>query len=142
MMEQESTGGFLGTGWASPPTFIKGPNTALTTSGAVNVNENLRILLETRLGERPFKPLYGANLHDQMFRPLSDIPQGDLITFLKANIKRFEPRIELEKLTVSMESLPDSKLIISISYRIISVNSRHNFVYPFYLNEGTHVADQ
>lgn len=142
MMTEETTGGFLGRGWSFPPVFVKGVGAALMTAGEANVNESLRTLLNTRLGERPFRPLYGTRLRDMMFQPLSSIQQGDLITFLKANISEYEPRIDLEEITISLQNQPDSSLIISISYRIIAVNSRHNFVYPYYLNEGSHLSNQ
>ena len=138
-MKRDFTAAFLGRGWASPPTFVKGPNVALMNEGGINVNQNLMNLLNTHMGERPFKAMYGTNLSKVLFKPQTAIPQGELVTFLKAAIERYEPRIKVEALSLEMENQPNSRLLIKLSYVLISVNSRHNFVYPFYLNEGTHL---
>lgn len=139
-MMSERNGSFLGRGWATPPVFIKGPGMTLMNEGAENVNENLMNLLKTRLGERPFRALYGTDLSQMLFQPQTAIPLGELHTFIQASIERYEPRILVEEINLVLENEPVSKLIVQLTYQLIAVNSRHNFVFPFYLDEGTHLS--
>jgi len=138
-METAQDQNILGRGWATPPTFIKGANQALMNEGELNVNENLKNLLDTRLLERPYRPLYGTNLHSKVFSNQSALALGELQSSLSNAIDENEPRVKLESVDIELFNALDSMLLIKVVYTIISVNTRHNFVYPFYLNEGTHI---
>ena len=52
----------------------------------------------------------------------------------------YEPRIDLNNLTVSESEDQDGLLLISIDYTIRSTNSRYNMVYPFYLKEAARAS--
>lgn len=126
---------FLGTGWGFPPTFSREINGVEMISDVTDIQSSLQILLTTSLGERIMRPTYGCNLKDYLFEPLDT----SLTTFIKDLIKTailyFEPRILLEK--VSLESIPlEGRVDIQLDYRVRNTNSRYNFVFPFYLNEG------
>ena len=51
----------------------------------------------------------------------------------------FEPRIELIDLDLDANNL-EGKIDITINYQVRGTNSRFNYVYPFYLEEGTNVS--
>ena len=136
-----ANGSFLGRGWSNPPTFVKGPNLVLMSEAEKNINESLMILIRTRLGERPFRSAYGTSLWREAFRPANDIPIGEIKASLSSAIKKFEPRVVLDDIEVELDTSDGICLQISILYTDIQVNHRKNFVYPFYLNEGTHLDD-
>ncbi len=65
--EQQS---FLGTGWAFPPTFTKGPQSIVMVSDEADIRQSLEILLTTSIGERFLRPEYGCDLRRYLFEPL------------------------------------------------------------------------
>lgn len=133
---------FLGTGWAFPPEFDESGGGVEMVSAEVDINQSLEILLFTSLRERVMRPNYGCNLRDYLFEPMN----AGLLTFIKDLVEDailyFEPRIRTEKVEVSESDSFDAisgRLIITVDYVIKRTNSRFNFVYDFYANEGIEV---
>ena len=52
----------------------------------------------------------------------------------------FETRITLENIEVLAEEVNDGLIQIQLEYTIRKTNTRSNFVYPFYFQEGTNVS--
>lgn len=129
---------FLGTGWSFPPAFDR-------ESGSVemvqeeDIRQSLEILLSTSIGERVMQPLYGCNLRDYQFEPVSNTFIGFLVDLVERAILFFEPRILVENISITEPGdiqLFEGKLLISIDYVIAGTNSRYNYVYDFYLREA------
>ncbi|MCG8306781.1 MAG: GPW/gp25 family protein [Cytophagales bacterium] len=136
----DNNASFLGIGWGFPPEFNKGAKGRVEMlSDEADIKSSLEILLSTRLGERIMVPKYGCNLDELLFKPLN----LSLKTFVKELIKNailyYEPRIDVEKIQIDQTNEPDGELLIVIDYRIRATNSRKNFVFPFYKEEGTNV---
>ncbi len=130
---------FLGTGWAFPPTFDKAKKSVLMTSDEDDINCSLEILLSTSLGERIMQPTYGCDLKPLLFDPIDTSLKAYMKDLIKTAILYHEPRIKLNN--IKLEDRPNDGVIeISLEYTIRSTNSRYNFVYPFYLNEGTNIS--
>ena len=126
---------FLGTGWGFPPTFDKKSNTVSMISDETDINSSLEILLSTTKGERIMQPTYGCDLKRLLFEPLDTSLKAYIKNLIKTAILYFEPRIRLDD--ISLETKPnEGKLEITLDYTVRTTNSRYNFVYPFYLNEG------
>ena len=134
MVAGRSDAPFLGTGWAFPPRFER-QGGAVMVSGSDDVDESLRILIATRLGERLMLPLYGTPL--DTFESMTLTARNNLKTQVREAIIRFEPRVRV--VSVDLQT-PDGgregELLLNIEYEIPAVNSRANMVFPFYLNEG------
>lgn len=129
---------FLGTGWAFPPAFKKETRGVLLISDIKDINSSLNILLSTRIGERILQPEYGCNLNDLIFEPISLSMLTLMENHIKDAIVTFESRIKLLK--IDLESNANEGLIeVRISYLVKGTNSRLNYVYPFYLKEGTEI---
>lgn len=129
---------FLGTGWSFPPVFKKETKGVALISDIEDINSSLNILLSTRKGERILQPEYGCNLNDLIFEPLSLSMLTLMENHIKDAIVSFEPRIKLLK--IDLESNANEGLIeVRISYLVKGTNSRLNYVYPFYLKEGTEI---
>lgn len=138
-MHDNSKKAFLGIGWGSPPTFVKGGNQVLMTKDIANINENLTNLFKTTRGERALNPNYGSELNKFIFAAQSGIVPKEIESTLKRSIQFYEPRIIVDQIAIELRNEENSLLVISVSYTVRKVNTRHNFVYPFYINEGTYL---
>ena len=135
MAEKKS---FLGTGWSFPPSFRKGKGGVLMTSDAEDINRSLEILFSTLPGERVLQPRYGCDLHQFLYEPIDPSMLSSMKDIVTDSILYFEPRIRLVNLyLVPFEN--GGRIDITIEYEIKGTNSRYNFVYPFYLKEGTEI---
>ena len=103
-----------------------------------DVRSSLQILLSTTVGERRMQPTYGCNMDRLVFEPADGALQSYLKDLVKIAILYFEPRIILEDLTLDPEPF-EGRILITVSYTIARTNTRFNFVYPFYLTEGTEI---
>jgi phage baseplate assembly protein W len=131
---------FLGKGWAFPPSFVKGLDTTVVMSqGEENIRENLHILFSTRIGERMMKFDYGTKLKSYVFDPQNATLIGNVKKTVKTAILFFEPRIKLDEINVEIIQGRESVINIEVQYIVRTTNNRANFVYPFYLTEGTNI---
>lgn len=129
---------FLGTGWSFPPTFIKSGRGVLMVSNEEDVAQSLGILLQTGLEERVMRPDFGCELQEYVYENLN----ARLVALLKDRIKEailnHESRIDLNTIDV-LEDQEEGTILIKINYTIRQTNTRFNYVFPYYINEGTHV---
>ncbi len=129
---------FIGTGWAFPPAFDKATGGTVMTSGEEDIFGSLHILLSTTLGERVMRPDYGCNLKDYLFDPVNVSMEAYIKKLVQDAIIYFEPRITLERLNVDFND-NEGKMLIYIEFVVDATNSRANYVYPFYIKEGTNI---
>lgn len=130
---------FLGTGWAFPPQFDKASGTVELVQEEEDIRQSLEILLSTSIGERVMQPLYGCNLRDYQFEPVSNTFLGFLVDMVERAILFFEPRIVVEDISITEPGdiqMFEGKILISVDYVIAGTNSRYNYVYDFYLREA------
>ncbi|WP_259070962.1 GPW/gp25 family protein [Mucilaginibacter sp. X4EP1] len=130
---------FLGTGWSFPPTFDNVNNTVVMTSDDVDIQLSLQILLATRTGERVMVPNYGCNLNEMVFEPITTTFKTYISEMIRTAILYYEPRIDLNAVTIDDSQSTSGVIIISVTYTVRTTNSRFNFVYPYYINEGTEI---
>lgn len=135
----DNANAYLGTGWSFPPTFLPSEGVSLV-SAEEDICQSLQILLSTSLGERVLQPTYGCNLTELMFEPLSPTVTGNIKELVRTAILYHEPRIRLNGLNLSLDPETQGLVLISVDYTIRSTNSRFNFVFPFYLQEGAIAA--
>ncbi|MCW9708162.1 GPW/gp25 family protein [Fodinibius salsisoli] len=129
---------FLGTGWSFPPTFNRGKGGVQMTSDAEDINRSLQILFTTMIGERVMQPRYGCDLQQFLFEPIDTSMKSYMREIIRDAILYFEPRIRL--LQLYLEPIEtEGRIDITIEYEIKGTNSRFNFVYPFYIEEGTEI---
>jgi phage baseplate assembly protein W len=128
---------FLGQGWSFPPVFVRDLNAVVLTADEENIRENLNVLFSTQPGERIMNQKYGVDLKSYIFQN----PDGDVITAINEAVRSailfYEPRIKL----INVNTVPDpddrARLNINVQYTIRTSNSRRNYVFPFYIIEGT-----
>lgn len=129
---------FIGTGWSFPPAFDKATGSTAMSTGLKDIFESLHILLSTTISERVMRPDYGCNLKDYVFDPMNVAMEAYIKRLVEDAIIYFEPRITLEKVTVDFRD-NEGILWINIDFRIDATNSRANYVYPYYIKEGTNI---
>ena len=128
---------FLGTGWAFPPSFSTGGAQVEMVSDAEDIHQSLRILLSTQPGERVMQELFGCDLGSVVFEELDQGLINTITRLVTDAILYHEPRIQLDRLDLTVSDAEAGRLLISIHYTIQGTNSRYNMVYPFYVNEAT-----
>ncbi len=106
-----------------------------------DVAESLRILMNTRPGERIMQPAYGCRIHDYVFEPNDAETQAGIETAIRQAILFFEPRVTLHRVEVIMTDWLEGRIGVMLDYTVDQSNSRSNMVYPFYIREGTLVSD-
>ena len=130
---------FLGTGWGFPPTFSKDTLQVKMLSDEADIQSSLEILLSTRQGERIMLHKYGCNLDEMVFEPMTTTFKTYIKDMIQTAILYYEPRIDVKKITLDESRDTEGVILVIIEYVVRSTNSRYNFVYPFYKNEGTQV---
>lgn len=129
---------FIGRGWGFPPTFRKETGGVDMLTGKNDIQSSIEILFSTGIGERVMQPGYGADMERLLFEPMNTT----LLTFMANRIEQailfFEPRVILNR--VRLLPVPEEGLVqILVDYTVAGTNTRDNFVYPFYLGEGTEI---
>ena len=133
----EKYDGFLGKGWAFPPSFDPDEQTVAMVTAEDDIHESLLILLSTIPGERVMLPEYGCFLHRHVFDLMGETLRTHLKGLIEHAILFFEPRITVENIAVKSEDSEAGRLDILLEYRIIQTNTRNNIVIPFCIKEGT-----
>lgn len=128
---------FLGKGWGFPPTFVPALQGVEMTEKVEDINRSLQILLTTRVGERIMQPKYGCNMDEMVFEPLSTTTKTIIKDKIKTAILYFEPRIDVTAISMNTSNELEGEILIEIEYVVRATNSRFNFVFPYYINEGT-----
>ena len=128
---------FLGSGWSFPPTFEPDGRSIRMLSDEKDIESSLEILLSTRPGERVLNPTYGCNMDRLVFENLDTSLKTFMADLISTAILYHEPRITVEKIDFSSSDELLGVVLIEIDYFVRSTNSRKNFVFPFYKNEGS-----
>lgn len=126
---------FLGTGWSFPPRPDGRGGIALV-SDTEKIEQSIRIILSTPIGQRVMRPTFGSRLHELVFAPLNPETFGLAELYVEEALTFWEPRIEV--LEVNARGDPDqpSLLLIAVDYRIKATHDQRSLVYPFYRLPG------
>lgn len=125
---------FLGRGWAFP--LLPEPSGGLAyVEGDQDVEQALRIILLTRLGERPMRPTFGSRVVSYVFAPGSVRYLGLLEEAVREAIRNWEPRVDLLEVSATTDEDDPTRVRVGIDYVVRRTNTRQNLVFPFYLGE-------
>lgn len=130
---------FLGTGWGFPPRFDKSLKSVIMLKDEEDIQSSLYILLTTRIGERVMQPTYGCNLDELVFESLTSTFKSYIRDLVMTAILFHEPRIKLNKVELDDSRELEGIILIEIDYTVRSTNTRFNYVFPYYKNEGTDI---
>ncbi len=123
---------FLGTGWSFPVRIGSSGGIALS-SYEENIEENVRVILGTAVGERVMEPDFGSRLHDYVFHPNNPTTSSSVCFHAQSSLSKLEPRIREIAVRAYPDPNADNVLLLHVTYKIIRDNELRNMVYPFYL---------
>lgn len=123
---------FLGTGFKFP--FSVGPSGGVQLSRyELNIEEAVRVIIGTALGERQMRPNFGCRIHDFVFAPNNTSTQTLVAYHVEEALAKWEFRIR----GIEVNAMPDpdspERILVDVKYEIRATNSVHNLVFPFYL---------
>lgn len=126
---------FIGRGIAFPMRVDHTGSIALV-GGPEDIDRSIVMVLSTAKGERLMRPEFGCAIWDQLFEPINPNTLGLMAQAVRDAIGQWEPRVELEDVTTSVDDAAQGKVKIDITYRVRASNDRRNLVYPFYSIPG------
>jgi len=122
----------IGRGWAFPP-HLDHRGQIATVGGATEIEQAIRIILNTAPGQRVMRPEFGCRLHELVFAPNNNQTAGMAERFVRQALGRWEPRIAIESVVAKPHPDSPAALLITVRYRIKATHSSRSLVYPFYL---------
>src|ERR1700734_4117932 len=122
---------FIGAGWAFPVGVDARGGIALAR-GSDELEQAMRLILATYPGERPMRPEFGSRLRDYVFRSATIDTAAELANELGKALLRWEPRVNIEAVNVTVDPEERNRLYIDLSYTVKGTNDRRNLVFPFY----------
>jgi uncharacterized protein len=126
-----TSGDFIGRGWRFPPGVNRSGGIAMA-SGTEELENAMRMILLTALGERLMRPEFGCRIWDFVFHPLTPDTIGEMRHAVEEALERWEPRAAIEQVDVSPASEGGAFAVVDIQYRVLETNDRRNLVVPFY----------
>ena len=122
---------FVGRGWAFP-LRLDSRGAFLLVDDDREIEEAIRLILATAPGERPQRPDFGCGIHSAVFEQLDADTAGTVAWEVRRSLQRWEPRIDLDEVRVSFDTVDIGTLWIDVRYRIRGTNDPRNLVFPFY----------
>lgn len=122
---------FVGAGWAFPLRTDATGQIALVRHDR-EIEESIRLILGTAYGERPMRPDYGCAIHDYVFATVDSDVAGRIIAEVRVSLVRWEPRIRVRDVEVTVSPDDPTLVYIDIRYTVVDTNDPRNLVVPFY----------
>ena len=91
-----------------------------------SINQSIRNLILTKIGERFFQPNIGSNVYNSLFEPNDAFMQEDLVYSIRNVIDQNEPRAIIQNVTVNPVysqmtlTIDESRIAINVVYSIIN----------------------
>lgn len=123
---------FLGQGWQFPIQVDMQSKFSLA-KGEYSIEQAIRAILETRLGERVMRPEFGCRIHELVFDGRNATTASLAMSYVEDALARWEPRIEVTEVDVNYHPDHQAALLIDIYYLIKTIHDERSIVFPFYL---------
>ena len=128
---------FIGQGLSFPLKTTASGSIALVGHDQ-ELRESIRLILGTAYGERPMRPEFGCGIHDYVFESVDAYLVGRLEQEVRRALDRWEPRIDVVSVELSLEpsregGLLNELVVIDITYQLRATSDVRNLVYPFYV---------
>jgi phage baseplate assembly protein W len=85
-----------------------------------SVNQSLRNIIKTNLGERLFQPLIGSDVYNILFENNTPENISLLELFIENAIRNSETRVNLVQVIVNTEIMDENSVEISLIYNLIN----------------------
>ena len=90
------------------------------SSGPDNIREMIRVILLTEPGERLLLPEFGGGVGRFLFEPNTVATRRLVQERIEAAMKRWEPRVSLESVTVEEDPDDAQSAIATVRYRLVA----------------------
>lgn len=126
-----NTSDFLGQGWAFPVAIKAGR--VQFASGAEDIRQAVRLILQTAPGERVMLPAFGCRINELVFAAGNATAVSLAQLYVTQALNRWEPRIQLTGVAAEVAPREPNCLVVTVDYLIRERNQPDNLVYPFFL---------
>jgi len=123
---------YIGQGLAFPLQISQQGGLALA-HGFNDIEQAIRIILGTSLGERVMRPEFGCRIHELVFAPNNATTRQLLAYYVEEALDRWEPRITVREINTTTDPSRDGALLVEIKYEIKDTYDERSIVYPFFL---------
>jgi phage baseplate assembly protein W len=106
-----------------------------------DVEEAIRMILLTPIGQRVMRPEFGCRIHDLIFAPNEATTTGLARYYVEDALGMWEPRIDVTEVLVTPDPLNTGRLLIEIRYVIKATHDERALVFPFYRIPGEDAAE-
>lgn len=127
---------FMGRGFKFPFSVDPSTNRIAMSSAEEDIEEAIRLILRTNVGERVMLPDFGTEAGDFVFSDNRAERIAALEISVQEALEKWEPRIVDIEVQADGEMGDKSRVEISIRYTVRTTNNQFNMVYPFYMMEG------
>ena len=86
----------------------------------------MKNILLTKFFERPFNSALGSGVQNMLFEPLNPLSASMLKKMVEQALTNFEPRIDLQSVTVQMQE-EENSMMVTIYYTILGLQSLQTF---------------
>lgn len=84
-----------------------------------SIRESIQIILRTKPGEQLMRPNFGGGVSHFLFEPNTLATRQDLHELITTSIKRWETRVELNRVEVWEDDLDPMLVKVEIEYQIL-----------------------
>jgi uncharacterized protein len=98
-----------------------------------NLEESIRIILQTDLGERVYRPEFGSRLSELVFAPMNTQTLLLLRVYTQEALEKWEPRIVIDAIRTEPDPMR-GRVEIILEYHAKENHELRSLVYPFYLS--------
>ncbi len=126
---------FLGNGWSFEVMPDPVTGRIRMCGGEDDIAQAVRLILNTRHGERVMRSDFGCRLCDFAFEAFSQSVRSEMIEEIKTALTLHEPRISGIEVVIN-DTAPEGRIVLEISYIVRATNNPYNLVFPFYIEEG------
>lgn len=123
---------FIGRGFSWPLT-VDHTGSIKLTEVAEDIERSMQIVLMTAPGERVMRPMFGCEIWDLLFEPVTPNLIGLIAHAVFEALGQWEPRVEVDEVTPIPDSGDNALIRIEIKYRVRTTNDPRNLVFPFYV---------
>jgi uncharacterized protein len=116
------------------PLQLNDRNQLAMVDGDTSIRQSIYLIVMTVPGERVMRPEFGCRIHELIFDPLTEKTAITAEGYVEEAINRWEPRIIIEELEVSLGYHDRGELLILIKYRHKDRPDPRSLVFPYYLN--------
>ena len=86
------------------------------------IARSIRNLIFTNRGDKPFNPFLGSRVTEMLFDPMDQISSVSVRSEIERTINSFEPRVKLEKVTVTPD-YDGNQYDVVLKYQIIGIDT-------------------